>query len=118
MLIHIKNTKGRKDRVVPLSNHVLELLRNYHREHKPNIYLFNGQKSSQYSIRSCQKIYKKYIDQNTSFHTLRHSSFTHLLENGTDLRIIQKIAGHSSSKTTEIYTHVSNQMLNKVNLPI
>jgi site-specific recombinase XerD len=51
-------------------------------------------------------------------YTLCHSSFTNLLENGTDLRIIQKLAGHSSSKTTEIYTHVSNKLLSKVNLPI
>lgn len=118
MLIHIKNAKGRKDRIVPLSQNVLELLREYWKEHKPTDYLFNGQNGGQYSIQSCQKLYKKYIDENSSIHTLRHSSFTNLLENGTDLRIIQKIAGHSSSKTTEIYTHVSNQLLLKVNLPI
>lgn len=118
MLIHIKNAKGRKDRVVPLSKYVLGLLRDYYKEYKSKIYLFNGQNSLQYSVGSCQKIYKKYIDQNSSIHTLRHSSFTNLLENGTDLRLIQSIAGHSSSKTTEIYTHVSNQILNKVNLPI
>ena len=118
MLIYIKNAKGRKDRIVPLSQTVLELLRIYYKEYKPTEYLFNGQTTTQYSIGSCQKIYKKYIDLNSSIHTLRHSSFTNLLENGTDLRIIQKIAGHSSSKTTEIYTHVSNQVLNKVNLPI
>ncbi len=118
MLIHIKNAKGKKDRIVPLSQKVLELLREYWKEYRPNEYLFNGQSSTNYSIGSCQKIYKKYIDQDSSIHTLRHSSFTSLLENGTDLRIIQKIAGHSSSKTTEIYTHVSNQILAKVNLPI
>ena len=118
MIIHIKNAKGRKDRIVPLSQKVLDLLREYWKEYKPNEYLFNGQSSTKYSIGSCQKIYKKYIDRDSSIHTLRHSSFTSLLENGTDLRIIQKIAGHSSSKTTEIYTHVSNQVLNKVNLPI
>jgi site-specific recombinase XerD len=118
MLIHIKNAKGRKDRIVPLSQTVLELLRQYFKEYKPKEYLFNGQNSLQYSIGSCQKIYKKYIDPASSIHTLRHSSFTNLLESGTDLRIIQKIAGHSSSKTTEIYAHVSNQLLNKVKLPI
>jgi site-specific recombinase XerD len=118
MLIHIKNAKGRKDRIVPLSKNVLELLREYFKEYKPEGYLFNGQNSDQYSIQSCQKLYKKYIDQNSSIHTLRHSSATNLLEKGTDLRIIQKILGHSSSKTTEIYTHVSNQILSKVNLPI
>ena len=118
MLIYIKNAKGRKDRIVPLSETVLELLRNYYKDYKPKNYLFNGQNSTQYSIGSCQKIYKKYIDKNSSIHTLRHSSFTNLLESGTDLRIIQKIAGHSSSKTTEIYTHVSNKILNRVKLPI
>lgn len=118
MLIHIKNAKGKKDRIVPLSPTVLNLLREYYIEYKPKEYLFNGQNSNQYSIGSCQKIYKKYIDENSSIHTLRHSSFTGLLENGTDLRIIQKIAGHSNIKTTEIYTHVSNQMLSKVKLTI
>ncbi len=118
MLISIKNAKGKKDRVVPLSQHVLELLRDYYKKYKPSEYLFNGQDSSQYSIGSCQKIYKKYIDNKSSIHTLRHSSFTNLLEGGVDLRLIQTIAGHASSKTTEIYTHVSNQMLSKVNLPI
>jgi integrase/recombinase XerD len=118
MLVHIKNAKGRKDRVVPLSQYVLELLREYWGKCKPKEYLFNGHNTPQYSVGSCQKIYKKYIDSNSSIHTLRHSSFTGLLENGTNLRTIQKIAGHSSSKTTEIYTHVSNQLLSKVNLVI
>jgi site-specific recombinase XerD len=118
MLIHIKNAKGRKDRIVPLSQTVLGLLREYFKKYKPKEYLFNGQFRGKYSIGSCQKIYKKYIDNDTSIHTLRHSSFTNLLENGTDLRIIQKIAGHNSSKTTEIYTHVSNKTLRNVNLPI
>jgi len=118
MLIQIKNAKGRKDRLVPLSPNVLNLLRDYFKQYRPTQYLFNGQETYQYSIRSCQQIYKKYIDPNSSIHTLRHSSFTNLLENGTDLRIIQKIAGHSSSKTTEIYTHVSNAILSKINLPI
>jgi integrase/recombinase XerD len=118
MLIHIKNAKGRKNRLVPLSLNVLNLLREYFKQYRPIEYLFNGQNSTQYSIGSCQQIYKKYIDTNSSIHTLRHSSFTNLLENGTDLRVIQKIAGHSNVKTTEIYTHVSNQILQKVNLPI
>lgn len=118
MLIHIKNAKGKKDRIVPLSENILILLREYYKQHKPKEYLFNGQNSNQYSTQSCQKIYKLYIDNNSSIHTLRHSSFTNLLEGGLDIRIIQKIAGHNSSKTTEIYTHVSNEILSKVKLPI
>ena len=118
MIIYIKNGKGRKDRVVPLSKNVLLLVDEYKLKHNPIEYLFNGQKSNKYSIGSCQKIYKKYIDSKTSIHTLRHSCFTNLLESDVNLRTIQKIAGHSSSKTTEIYTHVSNNILNKVKLPI
>jgi integrase/recombinase XerD len=118
MIIYIKNAKGKKDRIVPLSQTVLELLREYFKKYRPKEYLFNGQNNPKYSVGSCQKIYKKYIDNKTSIHALRHSSFTGLLENGTDLRVIQKIAGHSSSKTTEIYTHVSNKILSKVNLVI
>lgn len=118
MIIHIKNAKGRKDRIVPLSKNVLELLRNYFKQYKPKEYLFNGQNSLKYSPNSCNKIVKKYLGENYHIHQLRHSCFTNLLESGVDLRIIQKIAGHNNVKTTEIYTHVSNQLLSKVKLPV
>lgn len=118
MIIRINNAKGRKDRIVPLSQNVLELLREYYAEFKPNEYLFNGQNSKQYSSSSCNQIVKKYIDKKYHFHLLRHSCFTHLIENGTDCRLIQKIAGHSNIKTTEGYMHISNNLLNKVTLPI
>jgi len=118
MIIHIKNAKGKKDRIVPLSQNIHQLLREYHLEYNPNEYLFNGQSGQRYSSASCNKIVKKYIGEKYHIHQLRHSCFTNLLESGTDLRIIQKIAGHASSKTTEIYTHVSNELLRKINLPI
>lgn len=117
MLITIKNGKGRKDRLVPLSDNMLNLLREYFKSYKPIEYLFNGQFGLQYSSRSCNEIVKKYIGEGYHFHLLRHSSFTSLLESGVDLRIIQKLAGHNSSKTTEIYTHVSNNLLSKIQLP-
>jgi len=118
MIINIYQGKGKKDRIVPLSENILNLLREYHKQYKPNEYLFNGQKLQQYSPESCNKIVKKYLGNEYHFHLLRHSCFTTLLESGTDLRIIQKLAGHSSSKTTEIYTHVSTNLLSKINLPI
>ncbi len=118
MIIHIKNAKGRKDRIVPLSQNVLELLRNYFTQFEPKEYLFNGQTSLKYSPNSCNKIVKKYLGENYHIHQLRHSCFTNMLESGVDIRIIQKIAGHSNVKTTEIYTHVSNQLLSKIKLPI
>ena len=116
MLIHVQNAKGRKDRFVKLTDTILHLLRSYFRMYRPKIFLFNGQKGIQYSITSLQKISHKYFG--TNFHTIRHSAFTSMLENGTDLRIIQKVAGHSSSKTTEIYTHVTNNLIGQVKAAI
>jgi integrase/recombinase XerD len=115
-LILIKNAKGRKDRIVPLSEKVRSVIRVYFSEYKPEEYLFNGQCCPQYSAKSCNQIVKKHLGQDYHFHTLRHSSFTALLENGTDLRIIQSIAGHASSKVTELYTHVSKNLLEKTKL--
>lgn len=117
-LILIKNSKGNKDRYVPLSDTLLNTLRCYFKEYKPKTYLFEGQFKNQYSTTSCNKVVKKYLGKQYHFHQLRHSSFTTMLESGTDIRIIQKIAGHQSSKTTEIYTHISNQFLSQVNTPI
>lgn len=118
MIIHIKNAKGKKDRIVPLSVNILNLLRSYFKEYRPKEYLFNGQNSLKYSSTSCNEIVKKYLGEKYHFHLLRHSCFTHLIENGTDSRIIQKIAGHANIKTTEGYMQVSTNVLNKVNLPL
>jgi len=87
MIIHIKNAKGRKDRIVPLSQNVLELLRNYFTQFEPKEYLFNGQTSLKYSPNSCNKIVKKYLGENYHIHQLRHSCFTNMLESGVDIRI-------------------------------
>lgn len=119
MVITIQQAKGNKDRIVPLSQNVLNLLRDYYKEYKPKEYLFNGQNNTpQYSPESCNKLVKHYLGKEYHFHLLRHSSATALLESGVDLRYIQKILGHSSSKTTEIYTHVSTSHLSKIPLPI
>jgi integrase/recombinase XerD len=118
MIITIIQSKGRKDRIVALSQKVLEILREYFLQYKPKEYLFNGQFDLQYSSRSCNQIVKQYLGKEYHFHLLRHSNATALLEAGTDLRIIQKHLGHSSSKTTEIYTHVSTNILQSMALPI
>lgn len=118
MVITIRQAKGRKDRILPLSPAVLELLRLYYAEYRPKNYLFNGQSSERYSATSCNQLVKQYLGNEYHFHLLRHSCFTSLLESGTDIRVIQRIAGHMSTRTTEIYTHVSSQLLSKVPLPI
>lgn len=118
MIINIRQAKGNKDRIVPLSDNVLNLLRIYYKEYKPIEYMFNGQNNnSQYTSTSCNQIVKKYLGKEYHMHLLRHSSFTTLLESGVDLRVIQKVAGHSSSKTTEIYTHVSTNILSQIPAP-
>lgn len=118
MIIHIRNAKGNKDRIVPLSQNILILLRKYYKEYRPYKYLFNGQKSLKYTSGSCNKIVKKYLGKNYHFHMLRHSSFTSMLESGTDISIIQKIAGHSKTDTTRIYAQISTELLNMAKLPI
>jgi len=111
MLILVRDSKFSKDRYVPVSNTLLRVLRVYFKQYRPKEYLFNGQLGGKYSVSSCQKIFKKHIDSSKSFHCLRHSSFTTMLERGVNLHLIQKVAGHSSSTTTERYLHVSNQVL-------
>jgi len=124
MLIHIKGSKGRKDRYTILSETALEILREYWREYKPRKWLFEGARPGRYlSIRTVEKILehaceKANIRKDVSVHTLRHSFATHLLEGGTDLRYIQELLGHKDSKTTEIYTHVSIKSIGKIKSPL
>ena len=123
MLIHVKGAKGKKDRMVILSQITLRLLRKYYISYRPGKWLFEGYNGSKYSSRSCQEIFKRAIlkagiKKNVTLHTLRHSFATHLLEAGTDLRHIQVLLGHNSSKTTEIYTHVSDMYIRNIRSPL
>lgn len=114
MLITIKNAKGRKDRIVVLSETLLTSLRAYYKKYQPKEYLFNGAVQRKYSATSCNKLVKKYLGNSYHFHTLRHSGATTMLENGNDLASIQKLLGHTNIKTTMIYTHVSQAHLQNI----
>jgi len=122
-IVLLKNSKGKKDRIAPLSPKILELLRSYYLMYKPVKYLFEGNIVGEpYSEKSLQSIIKQSIKKASikkpvTLHWLRHSYATHLLESGTDLRYIQELLGHSSSKTTEIYTHVSTKNIQQIKSP-
>lgn len=122
-LLIIRHAKGMKDRVVPISEKVIQMLRTYYKAYKPNVWLFEGQNSGErYSETSLAKVLKMScqtakITKPVTLHWLRHSYATHLLEGGTDLRFIQELLGHKSSKTTEIYTHVSTKSLQNIKSP-
>ncbi len=123
MLIKVNDAKGNKDRLSLLAQSTLQDLRLYYKEYRPQNYLFEGQKNEQYSATSVGKIIanavaKTRIKKHVTAHTLRHSFATHLLENGTDLRYIQLLLGHSSTKTTEIYTHVASNNFISIKNPL
>lgn len=121
-LIYVRRAKGKKDRIVPIPENLIDELRMQIRRDRKNEFLFQGQIKNNYTTRSAQSILRQAvlrsgITKRVTLHTLRHSYGTHLLESGTDLRIIQELMGHSSSKTTEIYTHVSNSLIGSVRSP-
>ena len=122
-LLFIQQSKGKKDRVVPIGNKLIEMLRDYYKAFKPKTWLFEGQfPNTKYSEKSLENVLKQSltkakITKKVSLHWLRHSYATHLLESGTDLRYIQELLGHSSSRTTEIYTHVSTKNLQQIRSP-
>lgn len=124
MLVLIRSGKGAKDRVSILSDVALKLLRDYYRVYRPEKWLFPGPKAGRHiTERTVQKVFvqakdKAGIHKDATVHSLRHSFATHLLESGTDLRYIQELLGHQSSKTTEVYTHVTSRDLRRIQSPL
>lgn len=123
MLVRVNQGKGKRDRLTLLSEKVLIDLRIYFKQHKPKNWLFESPDEAKYSASSVQKIIKKAaitagVQKHVNPHMFRHSFATHLLEAGTDLRYIQTLLGHKSSKTTEIYTHVATNTFAIIKNPL
>ncbi|MFL1012367.1 tyrosine-type recombinase/integrase [Flavisericum labens] len=122
MRVWVRNAKGKKDRITLLSPSLLEQLRAYYKLYRPKEWLFEGVNGKPYSVSSIRQTFnrsrkKAGVNIPATVHTLRHSFATHLLDAGTNLRYIQKLLGHNSSKTTEIYTHVSTTNLINIESP-
>lgn len=122
-ILKIRAGKGNKDRIVPLPWNMILMLREYYKEYRPEKWLFEGSRAGEkYSDTSLREAFMRGIkeagiERRLTLHSLRHSYATHLLENGTDLRYIQVILGHKSSRTTEIYTHVSSKAIERIRSP-
>jgi integrase/recombinase XerD len=122
-VLHIREGKGRVDRIVPVSKKVWEKLDEYTEGFHPSKYLFEGQGGGRYSSESVYRVFKQAllasgIKKEVGVHSLRHSYATHLHESGLDIRYIQELLGHRSTRTTEIYTHVSRRNLVVIRSPI
>ncbi len=123
MIINVIGGKCNKDRQVMLSQSLIPLLEMYYKEYKSKEYILNGQFDIQYTSRSVLGVIKKLgqiagINKRVYTHLMRHNCFTHLVEAGTDINLIQKLAGHSNVKTTLIYTHISHNLISKINSPL
>jgi len=123
MTIFVRDSKGKKDRVTILSESLLDELREYYRQYRPKDYLFENSKQAALSPETVSKLvrqaaYRAKIKKRVTPHMFRHSFATHLLESGTDLRYIQTLLGHSSTKTTEIYTQVAINNITQIKSPL
>jgi site-specific recombinase XerD len=123
MIINIIHGKGAKDRQVFLPKPIIPLLEKYYKEYHPKQYILNGQFDIKYSQQSILQVVKQLsekagIKKRVYTHLIRHCCFTHLVEGGTDINLIQKIAGHQNVKTTMIYCHLSDNLISKIQSPI
>ena len=121
--LHIRNAKGRKDRYATIAKSLHPLLKSYYTSYKPTVYFIENPKGGLYSAGSVRSFLKKScraagINKKVTPHTLRHSYATHLLEQGTDIRYIQELLGHSKPETTMIYTHVTQKSLRDIKSPL
>ena len=123
MVINIIAGKGNKDRQVMLDSSLIPLLEKYYYEYKTKTYILDGQNSDQYSSTSVNQVMKQLaekagISKRVYTHLMRHNCFTHMVENGTDINLIQRLAGHSNVKTTNLYLHTSHTTISKIQSPL
>ncbi len=122
-MIHVRQGKGKKDRVSVLSDKIINDLKICGGGRIGSAYLFESERGGKLTTATAQKVFyqclrKAGINKPASFHSLRHSFATHLLENGVDVRYVQELLGHANIRTTQIYTHVTNPKLKNIKSPL
>jgi Site-specific recombinase XerD len=123
LVVHIKGAKGKKDRMSVLPEKLQNDLRNIIAGKKHSDYVFASNQGGSLTTTSLQKMFrvslkKANVNKPATFHSLRHSFATHLLENGTDVRYVQELLGHSNIRTTQVYTQVTNPKLKNIKSPL
>jgi len=123
LVIHLKHAKGNKDRITIIPESLTDALRGMCMAKTPDDYVFGSERGGSLSTRSLQQVFaialqKSGITKKATFHSLRHSFATHLLENGTDIRYVQELLGHSNIRTTQRYTQVTNPALKNIKSPL
>lgn len=123
LVVHIKNAKGRKDRISVLPKKLQNDLRNIIAGKNADDFIFDSNRGGKLTTTSLQKMFHKSLTKTNikkpaTFHSLRHSFATHLLENGTDVRYVQELLGHANIRTTQIYTQVANPKLKNIKSPL
>lgn len=123
MTIHIKEAKGKKDRISVLPEKLIDKIGEAITYKNPADLLFESERGGRLSTRTLEKIFENALEKSgikkpATFHSLRHSFATHLLENGVDVRYVQELLGHQNIRTTQIYTKVTNPQLKNIKSPL
>lgn len=123
LTVHIKRAKGQKDRISVMPESLVDNLKNLVAGKSGNDLVFESERGGELTARTAQKVFENAlrdssVRKNATFHSLRHSFATHLLENGTDVRYVQELLGHSNIRTTQVYTQVTNPRLKNIKSPL
>ncbi|MBU0612166.1 tyrosine-type recombinase/integrase [Patescibacteria group bacterium] len=122
LTIHLKGSKGMKDRITIFPEKILNEIKNMIAGKNNENYVFESERGGKLTTATAQKVFQKSLEKlgitkPATFHSLRHTFATHLLENGVDVRYVQELLGHSNIRTTQIYTHVMNPAIKNIKSP-
>jgi len=123
LTIHLKQAKGNKDRITVLPESLVDDLKQSSAGKRDDDFVFSSERGGRLTERTAQIVFSRALKASgirkaATFHSLRHSFATHLLENGVDVRYVQELLGHQSIRTTQLYTHVTNPGMRRITSPL